>query len=589
MTFKISYDQSIVTLNTLIVSKNPMNKNKISFLAIIVFSISLIISFDNVTFAQTESAPESITDLIAIPNNEEIHLSWTAPDDNGSPITSYKIIKWQTGSNIFTTFPNLSIVTDATATGLKNGVSYSFKVIAVNSVGQSADSNIASATPLASTFVSDVPSAVYDLMATRGDAKVNVSWTKPNDNGSPITSYTITYWKIGTDDFKKKTLDGKTTSAQITGLTNDVSYAFKINSVNAIGKSPDSNVDSATPSKSTLAKVPNQVRGVVATPSNGQIFLSWIEPSDNGSPITSYRVIVNEKGSSVTTTYPNIGDIERTTIFGLKNDVAYQFKVSAVNAIGIGKESPSVTSTPNNRVPINITNLKAIPGDGKITLTWSVSSTDLDSITGYRIREYKTGSDSFVTHSILGKTTTVTIDSLTNGVSYGFKVIGVNADGIGNDSNFVYATPVSSLITSSKVPASINDLKASAGDSQVKLTWSTPNNNGFPITGYKIIQSHVGSNSFTTIPKSDAIPEAIMTGLSNNVSYQFKIAAINSEGVSKESNSISATPKSTVTSKYSIPSWIKVTAGWWAEGKITDSEYVQSIEYLINQKIIIIK
>jgi len=585
----IFYDKTLEPLKYYNNSKKLLFLQKFNLFSIfLIFSVFMIMSFDNVVFAQTESAPEPITDLIAIPNNEEIHLSWTASDDNGSPITSYKIIKWQTGSNVFTTFPNLSIVTDATATGLKNGVSYSFKVIAVNSIGESTDSNIASATPLASTTTVDIPSAVYDLMATRGDAKVILSWTKPNENGSPLTSNVITYWKIGTNDFKKKTLAGTATSVQITGLTNDVSYAFKINSVNAIGKSPDSNVDSATPSKSTVAKVPNQVRGLIAIPSNGQVFLSWIEPSDNGSPITSYRIIVNEKGSSVTTTYPNIGDIERTTIFGLKNDVAYQFKVAAVNGIGIGKESPSVTSTPNNRVPIVITNLKAIPGDSKVTLSWSVSSTDLDSITGYRVREFKTGSDSFVTHSILGKTTTVTIDSLTNGVSYGFKVIGVNADGIGTDSNFVYATPISSLITSSKVPSPINNLKVSSGDSQVKLTWSTPNNNGYPITSYKIIQSHLGSNSFTTIPKSDITPEAIITGLINNVSYQFKVAAINSEGTSKESNAVSATPKS-VTQKFSLPSWIKVTAGWWSEGKISDSEYVRSIEYLINQGIIKIK
>lgn len=216
---------------------------------------------------------------------------------------------------------------------------------------------------------------------------------------------------------------------------------------------------------------PEPVTDLIAIPNNEEIHLSWSAPDDNGSPITSYRIIVNEKGSSVTTTYPNIGDIERATILGLKNDVAYQFKVAAVNEIGIGKESPPVTSTPNNRVPIVITNLKAVPGDGKVTLSWSVSSTDLDSITGYRVREFKTGSDSFVTHSILGKTTSVTIDSLTNGVSYGFKVIGVNADGIGTDSNFVYATPVSSLITSGKVPSPINNLKISPDDSQVKLTW----------------------------------------------------------------------------------------------------------------------
>jgi titin len=457
-----------------------------------------------------------------------------------------------------------------------------------NSAGQSNDSNVASAKPLATAPITDTPNQITDLIATRGDSKVNLSWSKPNDNGSPITSYVITYWQIGTDNFQKKTIDGKSTTAQITGLINNSSYAFKINAVNTLGKSPDSNVDSATPTKLVTAAVPNQVRGVVAIPSNGQVFLSWIEPSDNGAPITSYRIMVNEHGSSIITTYPNIGDSEKATILGLKNNVTYDFKISAVNSVGIGKESKSVSATPNNKVPIAITGLRAVPGDGKVTLSWSVSSSALEDITGYRIREFRTGSDSFVSHSILGKSTSATIDGLTNGIPYGFRVLGVNADGIGPESSIVYATPVPPFTTTAKVPAQIGDLKATPSNGQVKLTWSAPYNNGFPITGYKIIQSITGSSSFTTTPKPDTIPEAIITGLTNDVSYNFKVSAVNSEGTGKESNSVSSIPKSP-TAKFTIPQWIKTNAGWWSEGKISDAEYVQAIEYLINQGIIRIR
>jgi titin len=565
--------------------------NKVNFLVTLVFlfSISLIISHNNEIFAQTPSAPEAVTDLIAIPSNGEIHLSWSEPDNNGSPIVSYKVIRWETGSDVFTTFPNLSTTTQAIATGLKNNVSYSFKVIATNSFGSSNDSNIASAKPLATSPLTDIPNAITDFVATRGDAKVNLSWTKPYDNGSPITSYKITYWQIGTDDFKKKTLGAESTSAQITGLTNDVSYAFKINSINALGQSPDSNVDSATPSKSVVAKVPNQVRGVTGIPSNGQVFLSWIEPSDNGSLITSYRVTVNEKGSTVSTTYPNIGDVTKTTILGLKNDVSYEFKISAVNSVGIGKESNPITVTPNNKVPIAITNLKSLSGNGKVTLSWSVSSAALDQITGYRVREFKTGSDSFVSYSVVGKSTSITIDGLTNGVPYGFRVLGVNTDGVGPESNIVYVTPMPQTNIVGKVPAQIGDLKATTSNGQVKLEWSAPFNNGFPIIGYKIIQSNTGSSSFTTIQKSDATPNAIITGLTNDASYNFKVSAINSEGVGKESPAVSAIPKSTTSSAIKIPQWVKNNAEWWAQGLISDYEYAQAIEYLINQGIIKIK
>ena len=37
-----------------------------------------------------------------------------------------------------------------------------------------------------------------------------------------------------------------------------------------------------------------------------------------------------------------------------------------------------------------------------------------------------------------------------------------------------------------------------------------------------------------------------------------------------------------------IPYWIKNTAGWWSKNKVSDSEFISGIEYLINNKIIII-
>jgi len=33
--------------------------------------------------------------------------------------------------------------------------------------------------------------------------------------------------------------------------------------------------------------------------------------------------------------------------------------------------------------------------------------------------------------------------------------------------------------------------------------------------------------------------------------------------------------------EYVIPPWLKDNAKWWAEGKISDSEYVSGIKYLI--------
>ena len=41
-------------------------------------------------------------------------------------------------------------------------------------------------------------------------------------------------------------------------------------------------------------------------------------------------------------------------------------------------------------------------------------------------------------------------------------------------------------------------------------------------------------------------------------------------------------------SNWKIPSWVKITAGWWSEDKISDDDFLNSLENLINRKIIVI-
>jgi len=35
-----------------------------------------------------------------------------------------------------------------------------------------------------------------------------------------------------------------------------------------------------------------------------------------------------------------------------------------------------------------------------------------------------------------------------------------------------------------------------------------------------------------------------------------------------------------------IPAWVKSIAGWWSEGKVTDSEFIQAMQFLISNKVI---
>ena len=41
-----------------------------------------------------------------------------------------------------------------------------------------------------------------------------------------------------------------------------------------------------------------------------------------------------------------------------------------------------------------------------------------------------------------------------------------------------------------------------------------------------------------------------------------------------------------LTDKTDIPDWYKTNAKWWAERKITDSEFIRGLQYLVEQKIV---
>ena len=87
---------------------------------------------------------------------------------------------------------------------------------------------------------------------------------------------------------------------------------------------------------------------------------------------------------------------------------------------------------------------------------------------------------------------------------------------------------------------------------------------------------------------SGTTKSAVITGLQNDVTYNFKIQGKNAVGLGPESNTVSVIPKSSLPQP-TIPTWIKTTAQWWAEGKISNLEYTKAIEWLINEGIIKLK
>ena len=95
------------------------------------------------------TAPTAPSNLVATGGNTQVTLSWSG----SAGATSYNVQRSTTSGGAYTTVANPN-TTDYTDTGLSNGTTYYYVVAAVNSIGESGNSNQASATPVGSSVIS---------------------------------------------------------------------------------------------------------------------------------------------------------------------------------------------------------------------------------------------------------------------------------------------------------------------------------------------------------------------------------------------------------------------------------------------------
>ncbi len=171
-------------------------------------------------------------------------------------------------------------------------------------------------------------------------------------------------------------------------------------------------------------------------------------------------------------------------------------------------------------------NLSAAPGDGQVALTWEKPSNDATiGSYGYEVRTDGGANYSAIADSD-DETTAHTVMGLTNGTEYTFAVRAENDAGKGLAAT-VNATPIA-------VPAAPTALSATAGATEVALTWDDPDDD--TIIGYQV--STDGGETFADIDGTDISENDTdntlaytVTGLTNGTEYTFALRAENASGV----------------------------------------------------------
>jgi hypothetical protein len=479
--------------------------------------------------ATTPGLPGAPLSLAAHRGDREVFLTWQPPASlGGSPLTSYDVYM---GTSPGAEGPNAVASTSGTAAlvrpdpaTLTNGTKYYFTVKALNAVGPGPASSEVSATPEA------VPGPPGDLVAAAGAGSAKLSWAVPSSpGGSAITGYDLYQGTSpGAESATPARLPATPTSRTVSGLTAGTTYYFFIVAGNTEGSGLSSNEAYATP---TMVLYPPSVPlDVTAHRGDREVFLTWQPPASlGGSPVTGYGVYMGTspgaEGPNAVASTSGTAALVRPDPATITNRTEYYFTVKALNAVGPGPASSEVSATPE-AVPGPPAGLVATAANGSVKLTWSAPGSRGGSpITGYDLYQGGSpGGESTTPVTLPASPTSYTVTGLTSTVGYYFTLAAVNSAGVGLPSGEVSATPTGA-------PGAPNDLKATAGDEQVGLSWSEPSHNGgSAITGYRVLWRRGTSATPTAVPLGATQTTYAVPGLTNGTAYQFAVEATNSSG-----------------------------------------------------------
>ncbi len=511
-----------------------------------------------------QTTPDAPTIDAVTPGDETLTVAWAAPaNDGGRAITSYDLryirsdapsradADWTVKDSVWT-----SGDLRHNRGGLTNGVDYDVQVRAVTAVGEGPWSGTGAGTPRTT------PSDPTIDSVTPGDQALTVTWSAPDDTGgSAITSYDLRYietnapnkgsanWSLQ-ENIRSFGVLGHT----LYGLTNGVGYDVQVRAVNVAGdgrwSGAISGIFQTIPAAPTIASV---------TPGDETLTIAWSAPSaTGGATITSYDV------HYIRSAAPNKADANwslREAIWssglleypldGLTNGVRYDVRLRAVTSVGSGPWSAPASATPQT-APDAPTIIQVTLGDGALVVSWSSpSDTGGSAITSYDLRYidtdapdkagvYWTEEYGIWTAGVLR----YTLEGLTNGVGYDVQVRAVNA---------VRAGPWSATLSGAPrtIPAAPAIDTVTPGDTTLTIAWSPPaDDGGSPITSYDVrsIRSDAPDKADVNwsvrgdIEISGSLPYAL-AGLTNGVTYDVGLRAINAAGVGPWSTISTDTPR----------------------------------------------
>ena len=540
--------------------------------------------------------PAKPTGLTATAGNKRVALSWTDPSD--SSITKYQV-RQKAGSaewGSWTDIPSSGATTTSyTVTGLANGTAYRFRIRAVNAGGEGPQSAVAGpATPAPGTGPAVAAIAVASSPPSNGwynlgkTIAVEVTFDKAvevtgapelkirvgSGSGSEKTascarkgatgddrkaltcSYTVASGDEDTDgvSVERNKLSLPSDAAIKDGEDNDATLTYAASLALAAqsghkvdGKPPSLTVGDLTPSGPAQSKS----IAVTATDSGSGLHTAlnsyWVADASTTCDLASYEAAsvsvtpANQLKSFASGTPVTLGSETNNgqyRCFAAIDNASNASYAKSAQITGIDTTDPGI-AWPTSWAPKT-----GVAG----TIVLTDSNAKIAKYGAIPVAGTSTDATACDTAAEIGSGNLTTLATPSASVDFAYtppadsvgrKVCAYAEDAAGNSHAALYGTAIAQ-----GAPAQPTGLRATAGNAQVTLNWTDPNDS--TITKYQVAykkKSASGDASFADITGSGATTTShTVTGLDNGDVYQFWLRAVNGGGNGTHAGPVEATP-----------------------------------------------
>ena len=409
------------------------------------------------------TAPAAPTGASATAGNASATVSWNAPSNGGSLITSYTVTPYA-GSTALTptTVTGTPPTTNATISGLTNGTSYTFTVTATNAIGTGPPSSPSNAvTPSnnpAPVFVQQAAghgAAVTSLAVTPGSSVASGNrlvvvagvWSSAGATTAHVSdSAGNTYVELlhfkASDGTEMSVWTAPITSGGGTKPTVTVTPSAKadvgvaVSEYSGLSSVGDASVvDQLADSTGTTSSAATVSSGpTAATASGNELALGMYVDSGFGDSLTAGSGWTQRSSVSKTSDMEVLTEDQALASAGATPNAsvgtgAHTIWLMATVVLKAASSGPATA-------PAAPTGASATAGNASATVSWNAPSNGGSLITSYTVTPYA-GSTALTPTTVTGTppTTNATISGLTNGTSYTFTVTATNAIGTGPPSS----------------------------------------------------------------------------------------------------------------------------------------------------------